>query len=206
MDKSRDALVVRKPQRIQHAAIIRIPFGDPTGTIAERVGGEHEVHGSGARGQHLLPFRDLHMRPGAANHRDDERCARKTGPLGVGVLGLRLRVFGAKRRDDRLPGRQPCLALEDDKAPGHELAMVGNARSDRKQRFDSAADGPGPASSIGLMERRVLSSSRASGIGMIRMARPHVAPAARESAVSIGCGSHGLCKRGLVAPSTWPQG
>ena len=32
----------------------------------------------------------------------------------------------------------------------------------------SAAEGAGPASSTGLMERRVLSSWRASGIGLIR--------------------------------------
>ena len=35
----------------------------------------------------------------------------------------------------------------------------------------SAAEGAGPASSIGLIERLVLSSSRASGIGLIRAAR-----------------------------------
>ena len=52
------------------------------------------------------------------------------------VLGLGLRVFGGKRRGDGLAGGQPRLTLEDDEAPGHKLAVIGDARSNGKQRLD----------------------------------------------------------------------
>src|SRR5262249_15621247 len=68
MDEPRDALVLLEAERSEHAAVIRVPLGDPGRAIAERVRGEHEAHGGGARRQHLLPFRELHMRPGAAEH------------------------------------------------------------------------------------------------------------------------------------------
>ena len=103
--------------------------------------GQHEAHGSGARGEHLLPFRNLHMRRGAAHHRDDQRRARETGSFGFNVLGLGLRVFGAKRGDDGFARSQPRLPLENDEAPRHELAVVGHARGDREQRLDLGGRG-----------------------------------------------------------------
>ena len=76
------------------------------------------------------------MRGGAAHHRDHEWCARQTDAFGFDVLGLGLRVFGGKRRGDGLAGGQPRLTLEDDEAPGHKLAVIGDARSNGKQRLD----------------------------------------------------------------------
>src|SRR6516162_7054758 len=86
MDEPRDALVLLEAERGEHAAVIRVPLGDPGRAIAERVRGEHEAHGDGAGRQHLLPFRNLHMRRGAADHRDDERCAHETDSLACGYL------------------------------------------------------------------------------------------------------------------------
>ena len=62
MHKSGNALVLLETERIQHAAVIGVPFGDPIGAVAERVSGEHQAHGGGAGGQHLLPFRNFHVR------------------------------------------------------------------------------------------------------------------------------------------------
>src|SRR5215472_5314615 len=67
MDEPRNALVLLEAERSEHAAVIRVPLGYPGRAIAERVRGEHEAHGGGARRQHLLPFRNLHMRRGAAD-------------------------------------------------------------------------------------------------------------------------------------------
>ena len=75
-------------ERVEHAAVVGVPFGDPVGGVAERVGGEHEAHGGGAGRQHLLPFRNLHVRPGAAHHRDDQRRARETGCSSSTCSGL----------------------------------------------------------------------------------------------------------------------
>ena len=56
--------------------------------------------------------------------------------LGFGLLGLGVGIFGAERRGDRVAGGEPRVALEDDEAPGRELAVVGHARGDGQQRFD----------------------------------------------------------------------
>jgi hypothetical protein len=82
------------------------------------------------------------------------------------VLGLGLGYFAQKAAAMTSPAASSRLALENDEAPGHELAVVGNARRDREQCLDLGREGAGPASSIGLMERRVLSSSSASGMGL----------------------------------------
>src|SRR6266508_6619304 len=38
MDKTGDAFVLLEAERVEHAAVIGVPFGDPVGAIAERVG------------------------------------------------------------------------------------------------------------------------------------------------------------------------
>ena len=125
-----------KPERIEHAAVIGVPFGDPARRIAERVGGEHQAHGGGAGRKHLLPFGDLHVRAGAAHHRDHQRRARQPRPLGLGVLRLGVGILAAEGAHDRLAGGEPRLALKDNEAPGHELAVVGHPRRDRQQGLD----------------------------------------------------------------------
>jgi len=64
MDEARDALVRRKPERIEHGAVISVPFRDPVGGVTQRVRGGDKVHRRGAGGQHLLPFGNFHMRRG----------------------------------------------------------------------------------------------------------------------------------------------
>ena len=70
------------------------------------------------------------MRPGAADHRDDERRARQTLALELDLLGRRFGMIGAENLRDRLAGFNPCIALEHDEPPRRELAVVGHARGD----------------------------------------------------------------------------
>jgi hypothetical protein len=50
------------------------------------VRGEDKAHGGGAGGEHLLPFRDFHMRAGAAHHGDHEWRAHQTLALGLDMF------------------------------------------------------------------------------------------------------------------------
>ena len=54
------------------------------------------------------------------------------------------------------------------KRQGTSLPWSGTREATVSKVSISAADGPGPANSIGLIERRVLSNCKASGIGLIR--------------------------------------
>ena len=150
MDEARDALMRGEPERVEHGAIVGVPFGDPVGAVAERVRGGNEVHSGGAGREHLLPFGNLDMRRRAADHGDDERRAGEPLALGLDVLGLGVRIFGAEGFRDRLAGGAPRLALKHDKAPRRELAVVRHPRSDREQGVefptpkDPAATAPRP--------------------------------------------------------------
>src|SRR5580698_5844341 len=54
VNKAGDALVGCQTQRVERAAVVGVPFGDPVGAVTERGRGEHQAHGGGAGGQHLL--------------------------------------------------------------------------------------------------------------------------------------------------------
>ena len=77
MNKAGDALMRRQAESIEHAAVVGLPFGDPVRPVAEGVRGEDKAHGRGAGVEDLLPFRDFHMRAGAAHHGDHEWRARR---------------------------------------------------------------------------------------------------------------------------------
>ena len=133
-----------------------------------RMRGDNQAHGGGAGGELLLPFRNFHMRPARLTTAITSGARVEPLALEFDLLGLGVGVVGAKRRGDRLAGRKPRLALEHNEAPRRELAVIGHARGDGEQRVDLGRDGPGPESSIGLTERRVLRSSRASGMAQSR--------------------------------------
>src|ERR1700722_7253641 len=82
VNKAGDALVRCQTESVEHAAIVGVPFGDPVGAVTERVGGEHKAHGGGTGGERLLPFRNFHVRCGAADPGDHRRRAQQTPPLG----------------------------------------------------------------------------------------------------------------------------
>src|SRR6266542_2717293 len=69
--------------------------------------------------------------------------AREPVSFGFDVLRLGIRILGRKRRDDRLAGREAGLALENDETPGHELAVIGHAGSNRQQGLDLGRGGTG---------------------------------------------------------------
>ena len=95
MHEAGDLLVGGEAERVEHAAVIGVPFGDPVRRKAERMRGGHQVHRGGAGGEHLLPFGDLHMRRGAAHHRDDERRARQAIALEGDLIRGSPRDIGA---------------------------------------------------------------------------------------------------------------
>src|SRR5271156_5209847 len=64
MNKADDALVRRQTERIEHVAVVGVPFGDPVCAVTKRVRGEDETHGGGPGGKDLLPFRNFDMRAG----------------------------------------------------------------------------------------------------------------------------------------------
>jgi len=142
VDEAGDLLMGGEPERIEHAAIIGIPFGDPGRAEAERMGGDQEAHGGRARRQHLLPFRDFDVGRGAAHHRDHQRRAGEARALVRDVFRLGIGIFGDERRGDRLAGLLPSLALEHDETPWGELAVVGYPGSDGQQGRKFGRRGP----------------------------------------------------------------
>src|SRR5262249_61452160 len=93
MNEAGDLLVLLEAKRVEHAAVVGVPLGDPVGAVAERVRGEHQAHGGGAGREHLLPFRDFHMRAGPAHHCDHHRRTRQPLMLLLDLLGLGVRVL-----------------------------------------------------------------------------------------------------------------
>ena len=70
-------------------------------------------------------------------------------------------------------GLKPRVALEHDEAPWRQLAVIGHARGDGQQRLKLGRGRAGPASSIGLTERRVLKRFKASGMSPSVRGIPH---------------------------------
>ena len=162
--KMKPAIRSPGPQKARaHALRISAPAGDPARDIAERVGGEQQVHARRAARQLLLPHRDLVVLGPAP--RSARRAARHNGRTrrSFSMLGRRrARVFLA-----RAPGGAgPRSASRWSSATvtnrhGVELAVIGRARGDGQDALQLlGASGPGPTSSRGFAERRVSSSDR----------------------------------------------
>src|SRR5690606_28849933 len=56
VDEAGNALVVGEAKGLTDGGVEAVPFGQPAGAVAERVGGEAQVEGSGAAGKQLLDF------------------------------------------------------------------------------------------------------------------------------------------------------
>src|SRR6185437_1916266 len=96
VDETGDALVWRQAQPFEDPSVIGIPLRDPTGSEAHGIGGVHQIHRGGAGRKLLLPFRDLHMWAGAADHRNNQRRTRQSVALEFDLLGRGVRPFGAE--------------------------------------------------------------------------------------------------------------
>ena len=79
-----------------------------------------------APAERTCPFRDFHMRAGAAHHGDHEWRARETLALGLDMFRLCIRVLSAKSSRDCLAGRTPSFAFKHDETPRRQLAVVGH--------------------------------------------------------------------------------
>ena len=104
------------------------------------------------------------MRAGAAHDCDHQWRARKPVALEIDLVGACIGTVGAKCGSDRFSGGGSGITFEQDEPPGASLPWSGTREATLRSVSISDGVGPGPASSIGLTERRVLSSSRASGI------------------------------------------
>jgi len=62
--------------------------------------GEDKVHSRGARGEHLLPFRNFPVRRGPTDHGDNQRGVRETPVLELDLFRFGVRIFGAERGCD----------------------------------------------------------------------------------------------------------
>ena len=110
-------------QRIQDAAIERDPLGQPRRREAHRVGRDDEVHAHGAGRHHLLPFRDLGVRPRARDHRQDGGGAREAVTLQAAILFLAgAGIVGQDTRPRSIaPTRRPASASITRKRQGASL-------------------------------------------------------------------------------------
>src|SRR5436190_8428680 len=80
MDEACNLLLGLDAERVEHAAVVRVPLGEPARGKAERVRGEDQTRGGGAGGEHLLPFWDFDVRGGTADHGDHQRRLRQPLP------------------------------------------------------------------------------------------------------------------------------
>ena len=130
MDEARDALALLHTKLREHVAIIRKPIGQPGAIKAEALGGKQNIHADSARRELLLPSWNFGAILGGRDHTDDQR--RHGHALGfggdAGVIGLWLAALETFSHD--LTSALTRLALEYNKAPRRELAVVWHARGD----------------------------------------------------------------------------
>ncbi len=158
VEEAGDALVLGEPDRGAEARVVGRPFGEPGRGEAERARGDDQVHADRAGRQHLLPFRDLDVRRGARDDRDDQRrageppAAPPPSPCRRGPG--RPRAGSSGRCGRRARGRRPRT-----RRTATARACRGRARARRRSRIvsSSSAVGPGPVMTAGGAERRRLS-------------------------------------------------
>ena len=132
MNESGDPLAWFKSQRIEHPAIIGVPFRDPGRPIAEGMGRVQKGHASRARRKHLLPFGDLHVRLRPGDNRDHERRPSEAVALERGLLGTGVRIVGSESGGDRVADPGSRRTLEDDEPPGDEAPMIRHPEATRR--------------------------------------------------------------------------
>src|SRR3990170_5215223 len=128
IDETGDALVAGKRKGLAHAFAVSAPLGDPLCAVAERRGGEDEILAGGAGREDLLPFRRCRVLHHARDHGDNEGRAQEPLRLVLEPEGTRVLLLPAADFGEDLAECGPRLALEQEKAPGHELLVVGHAR------------------------------------------------------------------------------
>src|SRR3989304_7662787 len=125
IDETGDALVAGKGKGLAHAFAIGAPLGDPLRAVAKRRGGEDEILTGGAGREDLLPFRRCRVLHHARDHGDNEGRAQEPLRLVLEPEGTRVLLLPATDLGENVAECGARLALEQEKAPGHEVLVVG---------------------------------------------------------------------------------
>src|SRR3990170_3401966 len=149
IDETGDALVAGKRKGLAHAFAISAPLGDPLRAVAERRGGENEILAGGAGREDLLPFRRCRVLHHARDHGDNQGRAQEPPRLVFEPEGTRVRFFLAADLGEDVAECGPRLALEQEKAPGHEFLVVGHARGCLEDQLNLYRARPWLSQSVG---------------------------------------------------------
>src|SRR5215831_902425 len=141
MDEAYDFLIRLHTKPVEHITVEGEPACQPAGAVAERGCRGDDIHGAGAGRELLLPRRHLWMRLGEAHDRDHEWRIGQALPLDFEISRAGLRVLPGKHSGDDFASALPRVALEDDKAPGRKLAMIGHPRTDGEDRVEFGGRG-----------------------------------------------------------------
>src|SRR6478736_3806308 len=136
MNEARNALMRSDAKRIENAAVVSVPFRDPARGIAHGMRGKDEAHRRGAGGELLLPFRDLNVRTGPTDDRNDERRTRETLALEFDLIGRCVRMIGTICDCNYVSCGGACIAFEHDESPGRQLAVIRDPRRYFQKRLD----------------------------------------------------------------------
>jgi len=170
-------------ETLQYRPVVAVPFRQPGGREAERIGHDLEIEAHGAGAKHLLPLRNFVMRRGARDDADHQRRQGETGALffEIGAAGLGMR--GGINLGDDCAGPRPRRAFEDDEAKRHELAVVGDARPKRQKQLALFCCRPG-ATQQGRRRRAALAQKFDHGV--VQIGDPSLGFCAAHS--------HGICE------------
>ena len=171
MDQAGELFVRLQSEPVEHVAIEDEPAGQPAGAVTERGRRGDDVHRAGARRQFLLPRRHFGMRLGEADHADHQRRIGEAALLDLDIGRRRARIFPREHVCDDIAGAGRASPSNTMKRQGASLPWSGTRAPMVRMVSSSAGEGPGPVISRGFIERRVFSSSMASGICLLERAQ-----------------------------------
>src|SRR5258706_1594956 len=145
MNEAREFFVGFQSKPLERVAIDGDPAAQPARAVAERGRRGDDVHGAGARRQFLLPGRHLGMRLCETNHADYEGCVGEPALLDIDLVWRGLRVFPRENSRDYLAAAGLRVALDHDKRPWRQLAVIWNPRAKGPNGFEFGRRGAGLA-------------------------------------------------------------
>src|SRR6202022_3520833 len=135
MDEAGELLVRLQSEPVEDVTVERKPPRQPARAVAEGGGRSDDVHRARARGQFLLPWRHLGMRPGKTDHANHQWCIREPALLDIDLVRRGVRIFLRDHLCDDLAGTNARVAFEHDEAPRRQLAVIGHPRADGEDGF-----------------------------------------------------------------------
>src|ERR1700737_2913817 len=145
MDEAGELLVRLQSEPVEDVTVERKPPRQPARAVAEGGGRSDDVHRARARGQFLLPWRHLGMRPGKTDHANHQWCIREPALLAIDLVDPGVRVLLREHLCDDLAGTNARVAFEHDEAPRRQLAVIGHPRADGENGLKFGRRGTGSA-------------------------------------------------------------